>query len=42
MNERTPSPVEPLNKALEHVRLREGAIYLHAEYTEPSAVRRLG
>lgn len=41
MNERTPSPVEPLNKALEHVRL-QGAIYLHAEYTEPSAVRRLG
>src|SRR5213593_1966470 len=33
MNERARSPVEPLNEALERLRL-EGAIYLRAEYTE--------
>jgi AraC-like DNA-binding protein len=33
MNERTPASVEPLNEALERLRL-EGAIYLRAEYTE--------
>jgi AraC-like DNA-binding protein len=33
MNERTRAPVEPLNEALERLRL-EGAIYLRAEYTE--------
>src|SRR5919199_4794715 len=33
MNERTDAPVEPLNQALERLRL-QGAIYLRAEYTE--------
>jgi AraC-like DNA-binding protein len=33
MNERARSPVEPLNEALERLRL-EGAIFLRAEYTE--------
>src|SRR5213593_4885295 len=33
MNERTRAPVEPLNEALERLRL-EGAIFLRAEYTE--------
>ena len=33
MNEGTRAPVEPLNEALERLRL-EGAIYLRAEYTE--------
>jgi len=33
MNDRTSAPVEPLNEALERLRL-EGAIYLRAAYTE--------
>src|SRR5437867_12590004 len=33
MNERTRPPVEPLDEALERLRL-EGAIFLRAEYTE--------
>jgi AraC-like DNA-binding protein len=41
MNERTDTRVEPLNEALEHLRL-EGAIYLRAEYTERWALSDLG
>jgi hypothetical protein len=33
MNEPTRAPFEPLNEALERLRL-EGAIFLRAEYTE--------
>jgi AraC-like DNA-binding protein len=41
MNERTDAPVEPLNEALERLRL-EGAIFMRAEHTESWALSDLG
>lgn len=41
MDERRVAPVEPLNEALERIRL-EGAIFMRCEFSERWALRDLG